>query len=441
MTSSPADPRGTTPPDLPGSGGRATPPDLPTRVSRTAPPPRPEPPRPQGPPVPARPVDPGAPGPATATSTSTRSASDDGSAAHLALEKHECPACGARAEWNPGQQALVCPYCGTVSPYEIDDSGTVHEIGLVSTLRDLPAELRGWQAPTRTVRCQSCNAVSVFEAGRVAQNCEFCGSPELVDYEEIKSPIRPQGVVPFRIEAMTAKDTIKKWFGSKWLAPNSFKKAAFLDTLQGVYIPYWTFDAHVECPWQADSGTYYYVTEQVRDSSGKTVSRQVQKVRWTPASGHVSHDFDDEPIPGTQGAETNLLRAIEPFPTQDSVPYDRGYLSGFVVEHYRVVLIEAAKQGREAMDRSLHGICGAAVPGDTYRNLRIHPTYSGETFKHVLVPVWMLTYRFRNQPYQVLINGHSGRIAGRYPKSAWKVFFLVLGIAIVVVLFLMMQSS
>jgi hypothetical protein len=358
----------------------------------------------------------------------------DPSAAHLAFERHECPACGARAEWNPARQALACPYCGTVSPYQADDSGTVREIDLVSTLRELPEDLRGWQVPTRTVRCQSCNAVSVFEEGRVGQNCEFCGSPELVDYEEIKSPIRPQGVVPFRIEPLAAKDTLKRWFGSKWLAPNAFKKAAFLDTLHGIYLPYWTFDAAAECDWQADSGTYYYETERVRDSSGKTVTRQVQKTRWRPASGHVSHVFDDEPIPGTQGAEIDLLRKVEPFPTQEAVPYDRAYLSGFVVEHYRVVLIEAATQARDSMNAALQEICGAQVPGDTYRNLRIQPEYSGESFKHVLVPVWMLTYRFRNRPYQVLINGHSGRIEGRYPKSAWKVFFLVLGIAIVVAL-------
>lgn len=352
--------------------------------------------------------------------------------AHLALERHDCPACGARAEWHPGRQALICPFCGTVSPYEVDDSGQVHELDLVATLRELPEDQRGWQTESRTVQCRSCRAVSVFEAGRVAQRCEFCGSPELVDYAEIKSPIRPQGVVPFRVEARAASETIRQWFGSKWLAPGSFKRSAFLDQVHGVYLPYWTFDAAVECPWQAEAGTYYYESERVRDASGKTVTRQVQKVRWRPASGHLSHVFDDQPIPGSHGADLGLLRAVEPFPTQDAVPYDRSYLSGFVVEHYQVILIDAAKQAREAMNEALRGLCAAQVPGDTHRNLRIQPSYSGETFKHVLVPVWILTYRFRNRPFQVLINGHTGSIAGHYPKSPWKVFFLVLAIAVVV---------
>ena len=72
---------------------------------------------------------------------------------YTALEKHSCPACGAQAEWNPGKQSLICPYCGTISPYEIDtDSGKIKEIDLVKTLRELPEELRGWQAEKRTPR-------------------------------------------------------------------------------------------------------------------------------------------------------------------------------------------------------------------------------------------------------------------------------------------------
>jgi hypothetical protein len=99
-----------------------------------------------------------------------------------ALERHDCPACGASAEWNPTRQKLVCPFCGTASPYAIDrEQGTVVEQDLVTALRELPDEARGWQAVRRSVQCQSCRAVMVFEAARVGQNCEFCGSPALVD--------------------------------------------------------------------------------------------------------------------------------------------------------------------------------------------------------------------------------------------------------------------
>jgi predicted RNA-binding Zn-ribbon protein involved in translation (DUF1610 family) len=271
-----------------------------------------------------------------------------------ALEKHACPACGAQAEWNPGSRKLICPYCGTESPYQFSPAtGEMAEIDLVRTLRELPDELRGWQAERRSVQCQSCRAVMVFEPERVGQNCEFCGSPALVDYEEIKAPIRPQSLLPFAISPSQVRESIRGWYRSKWLAPNALRRRALVDRVHSVYLPYWTFDAHVRCPWTADAGHYYYTTERHRDGSGNVQTRQVQHVRWVPASGVVQHFFDDVPVPGTRGVHASLLRQVEPFPTQELVPYDTGYLSGHVVEHYQVVLIEAAQRSQEAMHQQL----------------------------------------------------------------------------------------
>ena len=127
---------------------------------------------------------------------------------------------------------------------------------------------------------------------------------------------------------------------------------------------------------------------------------------------------------------------MEPFPTSEAVPYDTAYLSGFVVEHYQVVLIDAARHSREQMHRELERLCGAQVPGDTYRGLRISPVYESETFKHLLVPVWMLVYTFGKKSYQVIVNGNTGEIAGRYPKSFWKIAGLVVLAAAVGAVFL-----
>jgi hypothetical protein len=358
-----------------------------------------------------------------------------------ALEKHPCPACGAQAEWNPGKQKLVCPFCGTESPYQMTATGEIEELDLVRALREMPDDLRGWQAEKRTVQCRSCKAVSVFDPKRVGQRCEFCGSPEIVDYEEIKSPIRPQSLLPFKVAEPTVREQIRRWYKSKWLAPGSLKTRALVDTVRGVYIPYWTFDAQVVCPWEADAGHYYYTTETYRDSKGNLETRQVQHVRWEPASGTVEHFFDDEPIPGTQGIARALLQQVEPFLTNELVPYDTSYLSGFVVEHYQVVLLDAAKASEDSMREKLEGLCAAQVPGDTYRNLVTHPTFSARTFKHILVPVWLLTYTYGAKIFHVLVNGSTGRMAGEYPKSFWKVAFLVLGLIILVIIVMLLSSN
>jgi hypothetical protein len=355
-------------------------------------------------------------------------------AEYTALEKHSCAACGGKAEWNPAKQLLACPYCGTISPYELDrDTGKIQEIDLVKTLREMPDDLRGWNADRKTVKCQSCHAVSVFEPERVGQNCEFCGSPELVDYEEIRAPIRPQSVLPFQVSETDVRDSIRLWYASKWFAPNKLKTKATVDTVRGLYVPYWTFDASVHCRWEAEAGYYYYVTESYRDPNGQMRTRQVRRVRWEACAGELDHFFDDEPIPGSRGIDRELLQQIQPFPNSGLVPYDTAYLSGFVIEHYQVVLIDAAREAREAMNQHLYSMCGQRVPGDTYRKLRIFPEYQGETFKHILVPVWILAYDFGAKSYQVLVNGVTGEIAGRYPKSFWKIFFLVvLALAILI---------
>jgi hypothetical protein len=352
-----------------------------------------------------------------------------------AIEKHACPACGAQAEWNPGKKKLVCPFCGTEAPYLFDaDTGKIQELDLVTALREIPDEARGWKAERRSVQCQSCKAVMVYDPARVGQNCEFCGSPALVDYQEIKSPIRPQSVLPFKVSQTDVRENIKRWYASKWFAPSALKRRALVDQLKSLYVPYWTFDAQVHCRWTAEAGHYYYVNETVRDSKGRLQTRQVRKVRWVPAAGELDHFFDDEPVPGTQGVARDLLKQVEPFPTGDLVPYDTGYLSGHVVEHYQVVLVDAAQQARESMNAQLRGLCGGQVPGDTYRNLQIDPDYSGQTFKHILVPVWLLTYTFGAKTFQVVANGSTGVLAGRYPKSPWKILLAALAVLAVILI-------
>jgi hypothetical protein len=305
-------------------------------------------------------------------------------------------------------------------------TGKVAEIDLVTTLRDLPEDDRGWQTERRSVQCQSCKAVMVYDPARVGQNCEFCGSPALVSYDEIKAPIRPHGVLPFRIDKNRVRDDIRGWWRSKWLAPGKLAKMALVDRVHSLYIPYWTFDARVHCPWEAEAGHYYYVNVSGRDSKGRSVTRQERRVRWEPAAGVIDHVFDDEPVPGTQGLDLGLLRKVEPFPTGECVSYDSAYLSGHVVEHYKVVLLEAAQQSQQQMHDKLMELCAAEVPGDTHRNLRIHPTFSSQTFKHLLVPIWLLTYNYGRSAYHVLVNGYTGKIAGEHPYSWWKVLLLII---------------
>ena len=362
-----------------------------------------------------------------------------------AQKKFACPACGAEAQWNPARKALVCPFCGTTSPaqIELNEAGkeVIVEHDLVAALRGIPDTQRGWQAKKTSVRCQSCQAISVFDPERVSQRCDFCGSTALVPYEEIKEAFSPESVLPMKISENLVRDSIRRWYASRWFAPNKLRHAALTDTVKGLYIPYWTFDAQVHADWTAESGYYYYETETFRDSDGQTKTRQVQKVRWVPSSGQLDHFFDDELVPASRGVPSEMLEQIEPFPTKELVGYQPGFLSGWVVERYQIDLVAAAQSARQKMDAETRSLCSAQVPGDTQRSLQVAADYSGQTFKHILVPIWLLTYTYGARVFQVLANGTTGRIAGQYPKSFWKIFFLVVGIIIFIVILLLAQGG
>jgi hypothetical protein len=321
-----------------------------------------------------------------------------------------------------------------VSPAELKADGSlVEENDLVAALRAIPEDQRGWPAQRKTVRCQSCNAISVFDEVRVAQNCDFCGSPALISIEDIKAPIRPSCLLPFKISEAQVREDIRRWYGGHFWAPNKLGRAALTDTLRGLYLPYWTFDAHAECPWEAEAGYHYYV----RDSQG----RSQRRTRWEYASGHVSHSFDDLLVPASQGVHAALLDGLQPFPTTtELVPYDAGYLSGWVVEQYQIDLIDAAEHSRTRMTDQLRHLCAQAVPGDTHRGLRIAPVFSEQTFKHILLPVWLLTYTYGTKNYQVAVNGATGKITGEFPLSWVKIMIAVI-IGLIVLMLILLNSG
>ena len=362
-----------------------------------------------------------------------------------AIGKRACPDCGGDMEWNAAKQVLACPFCGFIpkeQPTVGGDNPAIVEHPLEQALANAGDEKRGYGIETVTVKCQSCHAISVFPAGRAAQRCEFCGSPSIAPYQETKDPISPESLLPVKLSEGQVRDIIKQWYASRWFAPNRLKNAALTDTLHGIYLPYWTFDAKVHADWSATSGTYYYETETYVDAQGRRGTRRVQKVRWWPSAGSLDHFFDDDLVPGTAGVRLDLLRKVEPFPTDLLAPYDPALVRGWTVERYQIDLRKAEQVSREQMEQEIYAMCDAQVPGDTHRDLSVDTDYSGRTFKHILVPVWLVTYTFGPRIFQTIVNGYTGQVAGERPTSWVKVFFyIILPALIALAIFLMVMSQ
>ena len=356
-----------------------------------------------------------------------------------AVRKHPCPECGGDAEWNPAKQALACPYCGTVMPWTEAQNAmgaAIVEHPLEEALAKVAPEARGLKDDKKSVKCESCQAISIFDVTRAAQRCDFCGSPSIVPVESLQDVITPESLLPAVVASTQVRDKLREWYQSRWFAPNKLKRAALTDTLHGIYLPYWTFDAHANSSWEAESGYHYY--ETVEDSEGR--EQQVQRTRWEYSSGSAQNFFDDDLVPGTVGVHFALLRKVEPFPTiKDLKPYEPAFVRGWTVERYQVDLRKASEASRSQMDQTMYRLCEREVPGDTHRGLQVTTRYSSRTFKHILVPVWLATYTYGAKSFQVVVNGYTGKMAGEHPLSWVKIFFAALAVIAVIVILISMS--
>ncbi len=354
-----------------------------------------------------------------------------------------CAACGGRMAFDAALGSLSCPFCGATRA--VGDEGaerTIVEYDLEHGIAQ--AATRGYGAPLRTLSCEQCGAVVSYGESATARRCDFCGSPQVLERTENRQPIRPESVMPFAIDRRAATARFSAWLGSLWLRPSSLKKLAQVSEMSGVYVPYWSFDAAVHSDWSALAGHYYYVTETytARDSKGNGVQRQrsVRKVRWQQARGSRDDVYDDLLVCASRGLPASLTQKLEPFDTARLLPYDASFLAGWKAEEYSLDLNEGWRLAVARIEETQRQRCSGDVPGDTQKDLRVSHRLADERFKHLLLPIWIAAYRYRDQPYQFLVNGQTGEVTGHAPFSVLKVTLVCLLVGALLILFLSLTS-
>lgn len=334
-----------------------------------------------------------------------------------------CDQCGADLEFHIGVQHLKCPYCGFEKSLAVRDD-LVCEQDFHAMLAKI-AEHRREGGPETTgaseVRCEGCGGTTVFTGTLTSSECPYCGTPlqrDKVHDHPRRVPV--DGVLGFLVPQEKARQHLAEWVRSRWFAPSEFLSRGVEGRFSGIYLPYWTFDSMTATVYQGERGDHYYVETGTGDQK-----RRERRTRWSPAAGHFQRFFDDVLVLGSKGLSTGLLEALEPWPLHKCRPFTPEFLSGFLARTYDVELDQAFPIARRRMDEALAIEVRQRIGGDEQRVHDLRSRYDAITYKLLLLPVWLLAYRYHDRVYQVTVNATTGEVQGERPWSWVKITLAV----------------
>jgi predicted RNA-binding Zn-ribbon protein involved in translation (DUF1610 family) len=357
----------------------------------------------------------------------------------------KCRDCGAILKFAPGTTSLKCEYCGAQN--EIASAAepvVVEEIDFEKFLSEQSgtAEMR----EVNTVKCTSCGASTTLKPDVSSDNCPFCDTPLVITSGSATKLIKPRYLLPFKIDSKKARESFKEWIAGLWFAPNDLKAYAdSTDKINGMYLPYWTYDSNTSSQYMGERGVYYFETvtyETTEDGETVTREREERRIMWYPVTGTVDQTFDDVLVLASNSLPDNYTRALEPWDLEHLSGFDEKFLSGFRSESYQLGVKEGFSKAKTVMDNAIRQSVLADIGGDEQRVISLNTTYHDITFKHILLPIWLSAYRYSDKVYHFMVNGRTGHVQGERPYSAIKIALAVIaGIALLgVVLYFYSQS-
>lgn len=363
-----------------------------------------------------------------------------------------CEGCGADLEFNIGEQSLKCPFCGFVKQIERNADAVLQEQDFEAMLE----RIRQWredardrvvqedpdaaaaEATHKELRCESCGGNVEFYGTLTSTHCPYCAAPVQLEnaHKAIGHRIPVDGVLPFQIDMDNAKRNLQQWVSSRWFAPTRFTKGKAEGRMNGIYLSYYTFDSMTFTAYSGQRGEHYYVTV----GSGKN-QRTEQRTRWYPASGKFQRFFDDVLVLANTGLRRDYMLALEPWPLLKVMPFDQQMLAGLMARTYDIELDACFKDGRSRIDAAILSEVHQRIGGDTQIVTDVKSRHEAITYKHLLLPVWLLAYRFHERTYQVFINAATGEVQGERPYCPWKIAFaVVMGLIAAFAIYALTQS-
>jgi|JI6StandDraft_1071083.scaffolds.fasta_scaffold64432_3 DNA-directed RNA polymerase subunit M/transcription elongation factor TFIIS len=325
-----------------------------------------------------------------------------------------CKDCGALLHFAPGTQKLACKYCGAQNEI-IQNNKSSLKIEEIDFNKFIANQIVTEEKQTiATVNCKNCGATTTLKRNITSDNCVFCASPLVIVNGSTSTIIKPKYILPFKVERNVANQSFDEWLKSLWFAPNDLvKRSAISEKINGVYMPYWTYDAKSYCTYEGERGDDY----ETRDSKGNRET----KTRWTDVSGSVSNIFDDVCVLASHSLPQENTRRLEPWDNKNLVAFNEAYLSGFQTECYQLDVKEGLPLAKQIMEEEIRETICEDIGGDKQRISEMNPVYRDITFKHTLFPIWISAYKYNEKSYRFIANGRTGKIEGQRPISYIKV--------------------
>ena len=324
-----------------------------------------------------------------------------------------CCRCGAVMRYDPDSYGIICDYCGYKKEMHRPEEMAVEEE------QDFSTAMRGavtdWGLATRTVICDRCGAVSIYDINQISGICPFCGATALITPEASEQVIAPDSIIPFSVSRDEAVKKFYQW--KKWdlLAPEEFRTGKqVLGNLTGVYIPFWTFDADTVSTYD---GNFAYV------SSGE----DYEKVDYRKKKGVIELFIDDYCVCASRRfINDTIISRVASFKASDLVPYTPEALPGFAAEKYTIGIDEAWMLAKNGIPSVITKAACDKEKADSCKNIQMSIEYHNMKYRYVLVPVWLSVSNYMGKTYNVAISGHTGICEGDKPHSPIKVALMYL---------------
>ncbi len=353
------------------------------------------------------------------------------------VNNYKCPACTGPLHFVGASGKLECDYCG--SKYDVAEveqwmkeeeqkaQQAFHEAEKKVAEGAAESGMAGEDNPEtwgvkdgmKAYNCPSCGAELICDETTVATSCPYCGNPTVVP-GQFDGMLKPDLILPFKLNQEQAKDALKMHYKGKTLLPSSFVSGNKINEIKGVYVPFWMYDGTV------DAKANYEATKSHTMERGDVEVTETKHFDVYRA-GRIS--YEKIPVDASSKMPDDYMDSIEPYRYEELKPFSSVYLPGFLADKYDVSKEECEKRADERAQHTALDILRSDVTGyDTCAECGHDVHIKHENAQYALLPTYLLATKWEGKDYLFAMNGQTGKLVGDLPVDMKKFWLYFVGL-------------